>query len=102
MSLQFGTLQYSPLHYSLSILSLLFSLPLFSLPLALYLSVSFSLSFTLFNSHTFNSSEEKLYNCVMTYAAQFNNDQPKKDEVLNLLLPCLRFNFINVEFLVNT
>jgi len=47
-------------------------------------------------------SEQELYDCVMKYAAQFRGDQPKKDEVLTLLLPCVRFNFLPVEFLVET
>jgi len=51
---------------------------------------------------TYNRSEQKLYNCVMTYAAQFKDDQTQKDEVLTLLLPCIRFNFIPIDFLVNT
>jgi len=38
----------------------------------------------------------------MAYAAQFKDDQTQKDEVLTLLLPCIRFNYLPVDFLVNT
>ena len=77
--------------------------PTMSLQLGmLFLFWEFSLRLTLLHTHTFNRSEEKLYKCVMTYAAQFKDDQNKKDEVLTLLLPCLRFNFLSIDFLLYT
>jgi len=79
-----------------SLLSL--SLSLSSLSLSLCLSVSLTYS----HPQLYNRTEQKLYNCVMTFAAQFDDDQKKKDEVLTLLLPCIRFNFMPIDFLLNT
>jgi len=45
-------------------------------------------------------SEQLIFEAVMNYAAQYTDDPAKRDDVLNTLLPLIRYTFLAPEFLV--
>jgi len=47
------------------------------------------------------ASEEEVYSAVLRYANQFDNEPSKRLEILETLLPCVRFPLIDPDYLVS-